>query len=984
MNNRLFRRTPLASGIALALGAATFSASVLAQDNSSAPMDEIVVVGIRGSLMNSMNTKRDAQGVVDAISAEDIGKFPDTNLAESLQRISGVSIDREIGEGSRVTVRGVGPDFNLVTLNGRQMPASSIEDTTVSNSRAFDFANLASESIRGVQVYKTSRASLPTGGIGATINIQTARPLDNPDMVASIGVKAVMDQSTDKGANATPELSGIFSNTFADGKFGVAISGSFQDREAGYNQAVVGNGWRAFKGDENNWGTIPQPGTPGSENITNRPDPTDVYSVPQNLGYGFNEIQRTRTNGQLTLQFLPTDNITTTLDYTFSENQVETQRNELSAWFNFGASASSWTDGPVSSPLVYTEFIPAANSDIAMGGASYATKNKNKSLGLNVEWDVSEKLSLALDFHDSSADSGPDSPYGSNNVLGAAAFVRGDTSVDFRGDLPVLSITLPAGQTSLDPAQMITTGSSFRNSLTKSEIQQLQLTGEFVFDDDSSVDFGLVVTDVDNRSAFSVVEQGAWGGRGSTADYADSLWQLDTVADKFDNISGGNNPNLFNQYFTFDFNAVRDAAAAANGETDYLASTNYTTDRRTNEESKSLFVQYNRDFELADMPGSLAVGLRYEETDVTSQALVPIATGITWDSNNEFSIQRATPSFTELGGSYSYVLPSADFNINVTDDMIVRLSYSETIGRPGWGDIQGGQTLESVRIDGGIGRQGDPGLKPLESQNFDVSYEWYYDEASYFAVSYFRKNVDNYIGISSVQGTPFNLAHPAQGARYDEANAATGGTGDLTLIRKYIFDNYAATPEVEVTGADAAGNPLGTIAGISGQDPVANFTIFVPANQKSAKLDGWEVAVQHMFGETGFGVSANMTMVDSDLSYDNANLGDQFALEGLSDSANLVAFFEKDQWQARIAYNWRDEFLSGRFDSERPNPLYTEAYGQWDMNASYDVNDNLTIFVEGINLTDEIQRLHERTNEQAFLALQSGPRYMIGARYNIK
>src|SRR5690606_5454245 len=152
------------------------------------------VTGIRGSLQSSMNLKRDASGIVDGIIAEDIGKFPDTNLAESLQRISGVSIDRSMGEGSKVTVRGVGPDFNLVLLNGRQMPASSIEATNASNSRAFDFANLASEAIAGVEVYKTSRASSSTGGIGATINIKTTRPLESGP-IANFGIKGVNDTS---------------------------------------------------------------------------------------------------------------------------------------------------------------------------------------------------------------------------------------------------------------------------------------------------------------------------------------------------------------------------------------------------------------------------------------------------------------------------------------------------------------------------------------------------------------------------------------------------------------------------------------------------------------------------------------------------------------------------------------------------------------------------------------------------------------------
>jgi TonB-dependent receptor len=188
MKHGNFNKTPLARGVALALGAAACS-PVVAQSVGDDAIEEVVVTGIRGSLTSSMNMKRRSQGVVDGIVAEDIGKFPDTNLAESMQRIAGVSIDRSaIGEGQRITVRGVGPDFNLVTLNGRQMPASRIEETTASNSRAFDFANLASEAISAVEIHKTSRASIPTGGIGATVNIRTARPLENPGRIANVGV----------------------------------------------------------------------------------------------------------------------------------------------------------------------------------------------------------------------------------------------------------------------------------------------------------------------------------------------------------------------------------------------------------------------------------------------------------------------------------------------------------------------------------------------------------------------------------------------------------------------------------------------------------------------------------------------------------------------------------------------------------------------------------------------------------------------------
>jgi TonB-dependent receptor len=962
-------------------------APALALGATETPLEEVVVTGIRGSLVSSMEMKRDAQGVVDGIVAEDIGKFPDTNLAESLQRIPGVSIDRTIGEGSKVTVRGVGPDFNLVLLNGRQMPGASIQDTGASNSRAFDFANLASEAISAIEVYKTSRAATPTGGIGATINIRTARPLDSPGLRTSFGVKGVSDSSIDnlpdhlKGDSVTPEISGIFSDTFMDDKIGVAISASYQERDLGFNQAAVANGWRAFAGDENNWGTIPQPGQPGSENITNRPDATDTYSVPQNLGYSVNGIERTRTNGQLVLQYAPIETVKATLDYTYSQNKIETQRNELSVWFNFGPSSSSWTDGPVAAPEFYSETINPATSDLSMGGAKFATKAENKSLGFNVAWEVNDRFGLQLDYHDSTAEDGSDSPYGSNAVLGVAGFYRGTTSADFTHDFPIMMVDLPPGQTGIDASQMTVTGSSFRNSYMKSEIQQGQLKGNFDFTGDSRLDFGVALTQVDNRSAFSNVQSDTWGGATLPDVYPDDVWHADTVRHYFSNIAGSSDPRLFNQFFTWDFETVRQLVANARGEQFYRASPNFTTDRRVSEDTQSAYVQYSQAFG-QKMPMHVALGVRYEKTDVESSALVPTATGILWVANNEFSVQFGDPGFTTLKGDYSYVLPNLDFDIDVRDNLKLRASYGWSIGRPQWDQIQGGQTLNQLaRINGGTGAQGNPALKPLESENLDLSIEWYYADSSYVSVGYFHKSIDNYIGTTVEQGTPFDLPHPGQGAYFQEAVANGCPTSDLTCIRNFIFDNHDGDPGVVRGPNDSNGNRTGTIAGLPG-DPIATFDITVPANQRSATLDGWELNLQHMFGASGFGVSANYTVVDSGLEYDNHDRGEQFALEGLSDSANIVAFYEKYGWSIRAAYNWRDEFLTARFDGTGlPNPVYTEPYGQIDLNVSYAITPSLTVMAEAINLTDEIQRLHGRTDQEVLFVTQTGPRYMLGARY---
>jgi len=136
-----------------------------------------------------------------------------------------------------------------------------------------------------------------------------------------------------------------------------------------------------------------------------------------------------------------------------------------------------------------------------------------------------------------------------------------------------------------------------------------------------------------------------------------------------------------------------------------------------------------------------------------------------------------------------------------------------------------------------------------------------------------------------------------------------------------------------------------------------------------------------MFGNSGFGLSANYTFVDSGLKFNNASMGEQFALVGLSDSANLVGIYENDKWTVRAALNWRDEFLSSTFDSAGPNPIYQEPYKQVDLSIGYAYNDKLSFQFEAINLTDETQRSHGRTKNQVLYATQSGPRYMLGARY---
>ncbi|WP_308365540.1 MULTISPECIES: TonB-dependent receptor [unclassified Microbulbifer] len=976
MNNQTgFRKKSMAAAIACAL-----SGVPLAQGQEDTALEEVVVVGIRGSLQRAMDVKRDARGVVDAISAEDIGKMPDTNLAESLQRITGVSIDRQNGEGSRVTVRGFGPDYNVVTLNGRQMPAANIEATSASSSRSYDFANLAAESVSAVEIYKTGRADLSTGGIGSVINIRTARPLEQDDLVLNLSAKSTHDTSNQEGDDWTPEVSGIFSTKFADDTIGVALTGSYSERHSGFAKAETGPGWYTIQGGQGDWGSI----APDNPNFVNAPQEGDIYSVPRGIGYNFTEVQRERTNAQLTLQWAPSDNFEAIVDYTYAEQDVEQQYNAMGAWFNGVPLEGEFTEGSgngsVVAPVIY---VDGTGTDVTFNAGDWGTVNENNSVGVNLAWRPSDRLSLAFDYHNSSAENGAKDGRGTNNNIAGVQYNRAATRVNYGYDLPATSFEFIDGQ-EFDPAQMLTSGSSFRNSYMKHEIEQAKFDGSFEFDAGAvkSIDFGLAYLESTNRSAFANAQRDSWGGYGTAADYPDDIFERKSMADALDQFGSADSAEMTPYYYAADFQGMIDAIsaiAAANGETIspcgtvLCASDEFTTDRTAVEEQTGAYTQVNLAWENGAMPMHLVVGLRYEDTKVDARALVPTYETLAWVGDNEFVAQANGETIERRDGAYSNWLPNLDFDISLTEELVARASLSKTISRPGYSDIQGGQTIDPiVRFNGGISNLGNPDLDPFESTNFDLSAEWYYAEGSYLSVGYYKKDVDNFIGQTSFQETTFDLAHPAHGPRYEQA-VADLGTDDAAAVRAHMNALYGEP----VTGSAAEG------------DSLAVFTVIIPVNAETAKIDGFEVALQHMFGESGFGAIVNFTTVDGDIAYDNFNTNkcdgceNQFALLGLSDSFNVVGFYDKNGIQARIAYNWRDDFLTGTFDGNgERNPVYTEAYGQWDLNVSYDVNEDLSVFAEGINVTNETQRLYGRHDKMMIGAIQTGARYNLGVRYS--
>jgi TonB-dependent receptor len=1014
MQKSIFHKTPLAEGVALALGA-TMAMPAVAQEGT---VEEIVVTGIRGSLMQSMDIKRQADGVVDAISAEDIGDFPDTNLAESLQRITGVSIERERGEGNRVTVRGFGPQFNLVLLNGRQMPTSGgIFGAPQGNDRSFDFSNLASEGISAVEVYKSGRADVPSGGIGSVINVKSTRPLENPGLKVSVGAAGSYDQSTTfrEDTSWTGEVSGIISNTFADDKFGVSLTLVHQEREHGAATAQV-NGWRSFDGanhiswgaaegvcdnaeapadtsafaGQEQWGAISIPcfGWEGPSPHTNRPEPGEVYSVPQAIIYNLSDYERTRTNGQLTMQFRPIEAVTATLDYTFTEKEEKRTYNDLSAWFNFGAQTTVWPEqGDNLTPDVYQENL--GGSDFSMGSGQDAYKNENESIGFNLLWDVSDALTLHLDYHDSSAETSPASEWGTNALLSLAAYTRDQTVGYFGQELPILELGLNAP---LNPDQMTITGSVFDIRRSKMDLAQFTAGGNFYFEDSfvESIDFGVQLTDVENRNLESTVQRDSWSAQSPLGAISDLLTPAST-AGAFDEIPGSGDSRLQQDFFLWSMPEMiaRAEQLMASGDmpifnpgnldfgpcgTALCPSTNYTLDRAAQEETASVYLQVNMATELASRPVSMRLGLRYEQTDVDNTVFYPNYTGLRWVSGNELSYtNNGEQIFENQKNDYNYLLPNFDFRIDITDDIVGRFSASQTITRPTFQQSQGGLTIDApYRAGGGTGFRGNPGLKPLESDNFDLSFEWYYSEGSYVSVGYFYKDVTNFVNNEITTENLFGLPDPVFGPL---GVACDAFSFNFPPVYGCILDTF---PDEE--GVNAAD---GIIEGVPGRDPLAVFQVSNPINTDETTVDGWELNLQHNFGDTGFGFILNATFVDTDDNYDPNNLNDQFAIFGLSDSANFIPYWENEDWSVRVAYNWRDTFLNGTGQGAvgGNGPNFVDEYAQWDMSVSYWATDNLQFYADALNITNETTYVYGRDKNSTLFATQYGPRYTLGVRY---
>ena len=909
----------------------------------------IEVRGIRGALGRAMDAKREAGGVVDSISAEDIGKFPDTNLAESLQRITGVSIDRSGGEGQLITVRGFGPQFNTVLVNGRQMASEN-------QSRAFSFDTIASELVKTLDVHKTSTATMQSGGIGSTVNVTTARPFAISGFKFAGSIKGVYDENSEE---TTPQVSALISNTFNDDSLGVLFALSHQERKTRLNQAQM-DGWLENVG-------VPNPQTESGQAYTG-----NIFS-PRNYDHKVTTEERTRTNANLVIQYAPSDNLIITADALYSDFDVETDTTSYGHWFTapniegFGNDAGATVDANGTVIDLYQEVGLATD----MHAKKFDRLTESSALGLNFDWDVNDNLNMKFDVSHSSAEREANNGRGDqlsligyanrvrfqvdNNILPyASEFAGADSSIysgqqEIDGDAYDPAVTPDGVSDHLDTANSRAHVMLRRGWAVEDTVDQFRWDSTWLEDSDS----GLVAVKFGAMYSSETKNLDRWDNEGegihcAFCGYPDSpnmdgfsQYVFDAGSDFLGDVSGsGRMPTSWLAHDGEANFAFLEAYSAANGNDISFDAVKRNKSFEITEETVSLYVEFDFETELAGMPLSATAGVRYEATDVDVDGIDEPVTELVILDKTEMLPSYGTAESISKSSDYEAILPNLSVKLEINDDLIARLAASQTITRPTLDSMSPVTVIGTTRQGGNLtSSSGNPELEPFTSDNLDLSLEWYYADASYISAGYFRKNVANFI-INSTEDLTFELA--------DGSLLTDPSTGD------------------DVDNPDAA-------------DETAVFTNTLPNNSESAIVDGWEIALQHTF-DSGFGIMANATLVDSNAELDAADITQVFALTGLSDSYNLVGFYENGPLQIRLAYNWRDAFVQSLTQSNGDGVTIVEEYAQVDASGSYDLTDNISIFFEGINLTEEYVHKRGRFANQLLLVEDSGRRFAFGVR----
>ena len=914
------RMLPITMAISIALAGQSYAAE--GQTKSVDKSIEVInVSGIRSSLDRALQNKRNSDSLVDGIAAEDIGKFPDQNVAEALQRITGVSISRTNGEGSQVTVRGFGPEFNQVRINDRLMASAT-------KGRDFDFQQMPSELISGADIIKTPTANMSEGSIGAQINIRTARPIDSDKFTANFSAKARYNDLADK---VDPQLTGIVSNSFLDNTLGMLFGVSYVESN---NRTDMTGGVRSSVFDGRN-GDVN--GAPIMDAAGNAISVTDIR-FPGRQEYRVETESRERFAINGTLQWIATEDVLTTFDVFYTDfNRQGTGFGiqaplQSGAFSNVHASQYNTLTAGTTTPQRFDVLQIDQGSD-----------SQTFLIGFDTDIDYDTwSLHASISHSQAKADitrSDLVPQIGSGNGTDDLGFISFD-----RRNSDVMEIN-----TNIDVADTRNIRAHWNNTQTdkvKDKISELKLSGIKELDLEleilDTVEAGIFYT----KQTKSVAHYGTDGNQdcfetcGSGIAMGESLFGVLPFNDYLSNESGS-----FPRQWIYikDVAGYKKALSDLKGFDAFSESYVPRASTEVEEETSGAFIQANFDGgEIADMPWSGNIGLRYFKTSVESSGADQLLTKI-WrnDPNNPNATALLVSYSDEMPltskNDYSGFLPSINFKLDINDNWVFRTAAAKVITRPTIDSLGVAQSYVTSNIESFGVTSGNPNLEPFEVYQFDASFEYYADNGNAYTLAFYVKEIKTFISESTI---------------------------------------------IEDSGFDLSSN--------FGEDIDLMQARTANQNRDGGRITGFELAGTHFFDylpgwPSGMGIQANYTYANSE--DDNilpnelpAVTASKFNVEGFAKNTfNTSVFYDKDDFQARIAYNWRDEYLLSRRGSRSFGlPEIVDAYGQFDLSMTYNINEDITISLEGVNITDERTYITEDVKDRVSLMSYSGRRFTLG------
>ncbi|MGV8837182.1 TonB-dependent receptor [Cellvibrio sp.] len=757
---RMFKLNPLV----LAMAACTLPMGVYAQeaqDSGDGTVEEVVVTGsFRDSLQNAMNIKKNQNGFVDAIVASDIAEFPDNNLAESLQRVPGVAIQRSGGEGRGITVRGLGPTFTTVRLNGMETVATTGGTDAVGGNnrgRGFDFNTFSSDLFSSLTVRKTNTAEVQEGSLGATVDLKAAQPFDYDGFVFTASSQLGYNDLSEK---SDPSAAFLVSNIFADGKFGALFSLSYSERKLQDEGSSTGR-WSNAAGDRFNRAQLDGATTPTVIAANNEINSAFHPRLPRYDSY---QHELERVGASLSLQFRPTDSTEISVDSLFAKFDATREETFFSTVLN--GTIGSVPANPTINMIVRDYEIQNGNLVYAdIDNARLWSENRFDEMAtdfaqttVTLKQDITDSLRVKALVGTTKSDY--DNPIQNTVIMIANGQ---DFTYDYRSyDSPVLTF----GDNAYNKSSWVTSSIRQRPQATLNENDAGSLAFEFDASDSIKLKAGIDYKDFNFSTTESRINEGTQGVNiQSNPDY---------IVEYDSGLGDGRNwliPNralimsandLFNAPLTKQFAAIMDI----------------------NETTTGAYAQVDFNFDVGSIPVRGDIGVRRFETDQTS-------TG--FDNRGvEISVDH----------SYSDTLPSLNVVVEPIEDFLVRFAASEGIARAGLGALAP-STNVSVSGNAFTVSSGNPYLEPTKAKSYDLGFEWYFDEGASIGVTLFQKDLESFAQTARLTTTYTNLMNQL-GLSLDTMIAACGSNTSCTADASWAYSTQVNSPGGDLTGYEVS------------------------------------------------------------------------------------------------------------------------------------------------------------------------------------